>query len=127
MLADDGAGLAAGAGAEEGFLQEDDLANLAPGQRVGDAGADHTAADDQDVAGLRHGDKKTLEQEATERTENFETIFLLCSLCWLLFLVFLLCVLCDFVVKSLFVLHVSGSSERETASDVISLIVITSR
>ncbi len=127
VLADDGAGLAAGAGAQEGFLQQYDLADFAPRQRVGDAGADHAAADDQDVAGLRHGDKKTLEQEATERTENIETIFLFCSLCCLLFLVFLLCVICVFVVNSLFVLQVSGFSERETASDFALVIAITSR
>src|SRR5262249_52073477 len=54
MLADDGAGFAAGAGAEETLLQDDDTAGLAPGQRPGDAGAHDAAADDEDVTGLGH-------------------------------------------------------------------------
>src|SRR5207248_7032524 len=54
VLADDGPGLAAGAGAEEGPFEEDDPAGAAAGQAVGDAGADDAAAHDEQVTGVRH-------------------------------------------------------------------------
>ena len=54
MLPDDGTGLAAGAGAQERLLQQDDPPDPARGQGVGNAGADHAAADDEDVRRLRH-------------------------------------------------------------------------
>src|SRR5438034_9228813 len=53
VLPDDGTRLATGAGAEERLLQQDDPPDPARGQGMGNAGADHAAADNQDVRRLR--------------------------------------------------------------------------
>ena len=54
MLADNGPGFTAGAGAKKRFFQQHDMADAPAGKGISDADAHDSATDDENVAGL-HG------------------------------------------------------------------------